>query len=119
MKNLINILNEKHGKQEWKFHGTTSVKYATDIAEDEVTGTFHVTDELEVAKAYAGANGAIVIVGGNTEKFGVRSQIVLNNDVRVAGKNQWVMNAEEANEMINEAGEFVFVMKMNMAVNFS
>ena len=108
MTNFINFLNEKFGENNYKFHGTSNMKYATDIIEDEVTKTFHVTDNVEVAMSYAGNKGVVVVVA-NKKEFGVQSKITLNTAAHIRGQNQWVMDVAEANEMIETADVAVAV----------
>ena len=85
------------------YHGSkpSVVKQLVD-GEMEVNQIFHVTDDVLVAAAYAGEKGSVMAVAVN-EDYGVQSRISMSISAHINGKNQWVMSADEANEMLDNA----------------
>ena len=85
------------------YHGSkSSVVKALENGDMEVNQTFHVTDDALVAAAYAGAKGSVLIVAVDQD-YGVQSRITQCISSHVNGANQWVMSADEANEMLDNA----------------
>ena len=96
----------KHHSLEGKkvfFHGTKP-RVADELAngEMEVNSVFHVTDNAEVACAYAGREGKVLVIVSD-DYYGQRSAISLCQTKWVNGNTQWVMSSEEANEMLDNA----------------
>ena len=86
------------------YHGSSkSVVDALESGEMDVNKIFHVTDDPMVAAAYAGAKGSVLIIASNNREFGVQSRISQCISSHINGANQWVMDADEANEMLDEA----------------
>ena len=85
------------------YHGSSnSVVKALAEGDMDVNQVLHVTDDPLVAAEYAGAKGSVMAVAVNQE-YGVQSRISLCKKASVNGANQWVMGADEANEMLNAA----------------
>ena len=91
------------------YHGSSNAVVNQLVDGDmDVNQVFHVTDDPIVAARYAGNSGSVMAIA-TRNVAGVRSQITMCRDASVNGANQWVMNADDANDMIDDADLVVAV----------
>ena len=105
MTNFTDIIKDYNDIESPKvfYHGSSkSVVGALANKRMEVNQTFFVTDDPMVAASYAGSNGSVLVIVTDTES-GKQSRISKCINEHVNGSNQWVMSADEANQMMDDA----------------